>query len=143
MRVTGNISRLSTFNPFSDVTVIVCVDLQEGQSVADCQKIFLTDAFSDGTFSRSGVDPGSEAIFFWIDENDDGTIDPDDPIARLQDPERLLDLVEAGFTVSVANAVVNFTTEEALATITVSASPTPTPTPSGSPTPTPKPTRTP
>ena len=137
--VTGNISRLSTFNPFSDVTVVICVDLPDGGGVENCPKIFLANVFTNGTFTRSGVDPGSETIYFWIDENGDGQIDPGDPIAQLQDPNGELRLVESGFTVDVANAVVDFTTQTATATISVSATPTPTPTPVTTPTPTPTP----
>lgn len=138
--VTGNVLRFAPFvNPsVTTVTVIVCVNLGAGQDVSQCPEIFLADV--DGTsltFTRPGVAGGPETIFFWIDQNNDGMVNPTDPISQLQDPNNLLADVQVGMTVTVGNAVVDFTTKMSTATISVTTTPTATPTPSGSPTPTP------
>jgi hypothetical protein len=137
--LAGNISRLSLFLPFDDVTVIVCLDLPPDQPATACTRFFLAAVAEDGTFSRTSIDPGSETIFFWVDQNNVGTIDPDDPIARLLDPEFELVDVTSGLTVNVVNAVVDFTDQTATADISVTTTSTATPTPTPSPTPTPTP----
>jgi hypothetical protein len=137
--LTGSISRLSLFIPFDAVTVIVCLDLGPEQPATACNHFFLAPVDANGDFSRSRIDPGSEAIFFWVDQNEDGMIDPTDPIARLLDPEGELVDVSSGETVNVVNAAVDFTAQTATAEISITTTPTPTPTPIGTPTPTPTP----
>lgn len=132
--VSGNVSRFTTLvSDPTTVTVIVCVGLPAGSGASACPKSFLAQVASNFTFSRSGVEPGSETIFFWIDENQNGEIDPGDPLARLSDPTGRLEEVGSGEQVSVTNAVVDFPVEVATATITVGRSPTPTPAPQPTP----------
>jgi hypothetical protein len=132
--VSGNVSRFTTLvSDPTTVTVIVCVGLPEGSDASACPKSFLAQVASNFTFSRSGVEPGSETIFFWIDENSNGEIDPGDPLARLADPSSKLVEVGSGEQVSVTNAVVDFPVQVATATITVGRSPTPTPAPQPTP----------
>ncbi|MBU6281970.1 hypothetical protein KGQ64_06985 [bacterium] len=132
--VTGNVSRFTTLvSDPTTVTVIVCVGLAEGADASACPKSFLAQLTSNFTFARSGIEPGSEAIFFWIDEDQNGEIDPGDPLARLSDPNGRLRAVGSGEQVSVTNAVVDFPVQVATATITVGRSPTPTPAPQPTP----------
>jgi len=138
--LTGNISRLSILVPFDEVNVIVCLDLGPDQPASDCNRFFLAPVNSNGSFSRSSIEPGGETIFFWIDQNGDGMIDPGDQIARLLDPDGELADVTNGETVNVVNSIVDFTAQTATAQIFITTTPTPTPTPVT--TPTPAPTRT-
>ncbi len=132
--VSGNVSRFTTLvSDPTTVTVIVCVGLPEGDDASACPKSFLAQVTSSFTFARSGVEPGSETIFFWIDEDQNGQIDPGDPLARLSDPNRKLVGVGSGEQVSVTNAVVDFPIQTATATITVGRAPTPTPAPQPTP----------
>jgi hypothetical protein len=128
--VTGNVSRFTTFvSDPTTVTVIVCIGLAEGDDATSCPKSFLAQVTSSFTFARSGIEPGSETIFFWVDENQNGEIDPGDPLAQLSDPARALVGVGSGEQVSVTNAVVDFPVQVATATISVGRAPTPTPAP--------------
>ena len=132
--VSGNVSRFTTFvSDPTTVDVVVCIGLPAGGDIAACPKIFVAALTSTFTVSRTGVEPGSETIFFWIDSNQDGQVSPDDPIARLADPtDKLID-VSSGEQVSVTNSVVDFNTESATATITVGKGASPTPAPSPTP----------
>jgi hypothetical protein len=138
--VTGSI--LNSVNPStvpSAITVIVCVGLDPGQSVTECQNSFYATPNTDGDFTRNNVSAGSETIFFWVDADMNGTVDPDDPVSQLTDSQGLLEDVEAGQTVTIANARINFLADTT-AEISVTLTPTPTPT---APTATPTPTATP
>ncbi len=137
--VTGSI--ISSTNPQttpSAITVIVCVGLGAGQSVTNCPNSFYTNPSTEGDFTRRNVIAGAETIFFWVDADQNGTIDPDDPLAQLVDTEGVLDNVQSGQTVTVANARIDFLAETATAQISIGLTPTPTPT-AFQPTPTPTP----
>ncbi|MFM7736583.1 MAG: hypothetical protein ACKPBU_11470 [Alphaproteobacteria bacterium] len=132
--VAGNVSRFTTFvSDPTTVTVIVCVGLAQGGDASSCPKSFLAQLSTNFTFSRSGIEPGSETIFFWVDEDQNGQIEPGDPLARLSDPGGKLVDVGSGEQVNVTNAVVDFPVQVATATITVGKSPTPTPAPQPTP----------
>lgn len=134
--VSGNVSRFTTFvSDPTTVTVIVCLDLESGQQVENCPKIYLTGVDEDFSFGRTGIEPGPETVFFWIDQNMNGTIEPTDPQARLSDPRDQLLAVGAGAQVTLANAVVDFNSQTASATISVNARPSGTPAPSRTPAP--------
>jgi hypothetical protein len=134
--VSGNIASSNPFTNPASILVLICLGLDPEQGPESCPDSFLTQPAVDGTFSRSNVDPGALSVFFWVDENDAGTIEPDDPIARLSDPEGLLDDVAAGRTVSIGNARIDFLAGVATASISVTQTPTPTPTaPTATPTP--------
>lgn len=142
--VTGNITSSNPFTNPAQINVLICVGLEPGQDPSSCPASFLTIPSIEGTFSRTNVDPGKVDVFFWVDVNQNGTIEPDDPIAQLLDPEGQLAEVPAGRTVGIANARIQFLDNTATATISVTATPTPTPssagpTPSGVPTPIPSP----
>jgi len=138
--VTGSgVSVIPNANP-SSVTVIICLDLPSGGTAADCTQSFFTDVNTDGTFTRFNVPPGAETIFFWVDANHTGMVDPGETV-KLADPQGVLDNVQAGQTVTLSNVIVNFTTKTATADITISLTPTPTPSAvQTTPTPTPLPT---
>jgi hypothetical protein len=137
--VTGNIANTTPFQNPSTINVIICLNPPASGSVENCGQTFLTDVNTQGQFTRTNVSPGPLAIFFWVDVNNDGMVDPGDPIAQLTDSQGLLDNVQAGQTATIANANINFNTNTATASITISVTPTPVPT-AGSPTPTPQPT---
>lgn len=134
--LTGNVSRFTTFvSDPTTVNVVVCVDLPAGGTIENCPKIYLTAVEENFAFARSGIEPGPETIFFWIDQNMNGSIEPTDPQARLSDPREQLVLVGPGASVTVANAVVDFTSQTASAAISVSARPSSTPSPTSTPAP--------
>ena len=140
--VTGTITSINPAQTPANVTVVICVDLPAGGTANDCTQSFFTDVTTQGDFVRNNVKAGSETIFFWVDANNDGTIDPGDPLAVLTDSQGKLDLVQAGQTVTLANVSITFPADSvgtATADITVANTPTPTPT-AFSPTPTPQPT---
>src|SRR5262249_5299433 len=99
--ITGNISQLSILVPFDQVSVIICLDLPPDKGASDCTHFFLAPVSETGAFARSSIQPGSETIFFWIDQNGNGMVNPGDPIARLQDPDGELVDVSTGQTVNV------------------------------------------
>lgn len=135
--VTGTIVSTSPLTSPSSINVLICVGLPAGGSPEDCDLSFLTTPSVEGTFTRNNVEEGSETIFFWVDENQNGTIEPDDPIAKLDDVEGQLENVRSGQTVTLSNVRILFLEGTASATITVSTTPTPTPTaPQATPTPT-------
>lgn len=126
--VTGNIvSSNPSTNP-SAMTVIVCVGLDAGGDPSNCPNSFFTTPSTDGTFTRRNVTAGAETIFFWVDADQNGTIDPDDPLARLIDNEGILEDVQSGQTVTIASARINFVGQTATADISIGLTPTPTPT---------------
>jgi hypothetical protein len=137
--VTGTIASTTPFQNPSTITVIICLNLASGGTVQDCNQSFLTDVNTQGAFTRNNVSPGPETIFFWVDVNGDGTVDPGDPLAELVDSKGLLSNLQDGQTVTIANTNINFTTSTATADISVGLTPTPTPT-AVSATPTPQPT---
>lgn len=126
--VTGNIVSTNPQTNPSSITVIVCVGLETGQSITNCPNSFYTTANTEGDFTRKNVIAGAETIFFWVDANQDGTIDEDDPQATLIDTEGELEDIQSGQTVTVANTRIDFVNQTATATITVGLTPTPTPT---------------
>jgi hypothetical protein len=126
--VTGSgLATTPPVNPAS-VTVIICLNLADNEGADACTQSFFTDVTTQGSFTRSSVSPGPETIFFWVDANNDGMVDPDDPIAKLTDTQGQLGDVQTGQTVTLTNISANFTTELATATISVGQSATPTPT---------------
>jgi hypothetical protein len=134
--LNGNIQRTeSWFGPLSDVMVLVCVD--SSSDFANCPTVYQTEVTVEGQFRRTRIDPGSLRVAFWVDQNEDGMIDPNDPFAELLDPESELVNVEEDETVTVSEAVVNFGARTAVAGIGVD--PTPTPAPTSVPTPSPAP----
>ena len=136
--VTGTIVSIIPNQTPSNVTVVICVDLPAGGTADNCTPSFFTSVSTQGTFSRNNVTSGSETIFFWVDSNDDGTIDPEDPLAQLIDSESRLADVQAGQTVTLANVSISFNNDTATADITVGLTPTPTPSAvQATPTPTP------
>lgn len=126
--VTGNIVSTNPQTSPASITVIVCVGLEPNQSITSCPNSFYTTATSEGDFTRRNVIAGAETIFFWVDANNDGTIDMDDPQATLIDTEGSLDDIRSGQTVTIANTRIDFVNQTATATITVGLTPTPTPT---------------
>ncbi len=133
IKLEGDILRLSTLDPLGSVVVVTCVDPQAGVPLADCTDAFTTLADNEGHFSRTRISVGALGLFFWIDRNEDGRVDPTDPYAVLQDPEGKLSDVTGGETVAIEAAQVDFTTQTAIATIVLSRTPTPTPSPSTTP----------
>ncbi len=129
----GDILRLSTLDPLSSVVIVTCVDPAAGVPLADCSDAFTTQADNEGNFTRSRITAGALALFFWIDRNEDGQVDPGDPYAVLQDPESRLADVTGGETVDIQAAQVDFATQTAVATIVLSRTPTPTPVPTATP----------
>lgn len=126
--VTGSIvSSNPTTNP-SNITVIVCVGLEQGQSVTDCPTSYYADANTDGSFTRRNVKEGAETVFFWVDSDLNGMIDPEDLLAQLTDSEGVLDRVQNGQTVTLSDVRILFLQNSATADITVGLTPTPTPT---------------
>ncbi|MEW6273290.1 MAG: hypothetical protein AB1689_28765 [Thermodesulfobacteriota bacterium] len=138
--VTGNIASSSPFTNPNQINVLICVGLEPGQDPASCPTSFLTVPSVEGTFSRTNVDPGALDVFFWVDENGSGMIEPDDPIAQLADPEGALDDVPSGRTVGIGNTRIQFLDGTATASISVTVTPTPTPSAAAA---TPTPTQTP
>ena len=126
--VTGTIVSIVPPQTPANVTVVICVDLPAGGTADDCAQSFFTDVTTQGNFVRNNVKTGSETIFFWVDANNDGTIDPGDPLAELSDPQGELGDVQAGQTVTLANVTISFNDDTASADITVGLTPTPTPT---------------
>jgi hypothetical protein len=135
--VTGSGLQTTPSQTPSNVTVIVCLDLKAGGTPDDCGQSFFADVTTDGSFTRNNVSPGPETIFFWVDANGNGMVDPTDPIATLSDSQGALGLVQAGQTVTLSNISVNFNTTVATANISVTTTPTPVPTTRPSPTPQP------
>jgi len=128
VNVTGTIvSSNPTTNP-SAITVIVCVGLAQGQSVADCPNSFYATVATDGTFTRRNVKEGAETIFFWVDSDTNGMIDPEDLLAQLTDGQGVLDRVQNGQTVTLSDIRILFLQNSATADITIGTTPTPTPT---------------
>jgi len=125
--VTGNIASSSPFTSPSSINVVICLGLDPTQGVQNCPDTFLTVPNVEGSFTRSNVDSGALSVFFWVDEDDNGMIDPDDPLAQLSDPEGQLDDVAAGQTATLGNVRIQFLDGTASATITVGQTPTPTP----------------
>ncbi|MBM4245459.1 MAG: hypothetical protein FJ148_16885 [Deltaproteobacteria bacterium] len=128
--VTGTIvSSNPSTNP-SSIMAIVCVGLEQGQSVSNCPNSFYADVATDGTFTRKNVKEGAETIFFWVDNNMNEMPDQEgDLIAQLQDGTGELDRVENGQTVTLSDIRIAFLNNSATATITVGLTPTPTPSP--------------
>ena len=58
------------------MTVVICVDLPPGGTAENCTQSFFTDVTTQGDFVRINVKAGSETIFFWVDANHNGMIDP-------------------------------------------------------------------
>lgn len=137
--VTGNVATINPNQTPTNVTVVICVDLPAGGTAQDCTQSFFTDVTTQGQFTRNNVKPGSETIFFWVDANNDGIIDPGDPLAQLTDTQGRLGDVQAGQTVTLADVAIAFTDNTATATISVGTTPTPTPSAFQA-TPTPRPT---
>lgn len=128
VNVTGAIvSSNPTTNPAA-ITVIVCVGLEQGQSVTDCPSSFYATVATDGTFTRRNVKEGAETIFFWVDSDMNGMIDPADLLAQLTDGEGILDRVQNGQTVTLSDVRILFLQNSATADITIGTTPTPTPT---------------
>lgn len=126
--VTGTIVSSNPTTAPSSITTIVCVGLEQGQSVTDCPNSFYADVNTDGTFTRRNVKDGAETIFFWVDTDMNGMIDPDDMLAQLQDSEGTLDRVQNGQTVTLSDIRIAFLNNTATANITIGLTPTPTPT---------------
>ncbi len=126
--VTGTIVSSNPTTAPSAITAIVCVGLEQGQSVTNCPNSFYADVNTDGTFTRKNVIAGAETIFFWVDSDMNGMIDPDDLLAQLTDSQGDLDRVGNGQTVTLANVRIAFLQNSATAEITVGATPTPVPT---------------
>lgn len=133
--VTGQIANINPFTSPANVNVVICVGLEENQSIDDCPNQFLTSASITGEFTRNNVQAGAETIFFWVDEDGNGMIDPDDPLAQLADPESQLSNVQNGQTVTLASVRIQFLENTATANITVGLTPTPTPSATTTPTP--------
>jgi len=134
--VTGNIASSSPFTSPPNINVVICVGFDPDQGVQNCPDTFLTVPSVEGSFTRSSVDPGALTVFFWVDADDNGMIDPTDPLAQLADPEGQLSGVAAGQTATLGNVRIQFLDGSATATITVGQTPTPTPS-AAQPTPTP------
>ncbi len=128
--ITGTIVSSNPATAPSSITAIVCVGLEQGQSVTDCPNSFYADVNTDGTFTRRNVKDGAETIFFWVDSDGSGMINPDggDLIAQLQDGEGILDRVQNGQTVTLSDVRIAFLSNTATANITIGQTPTPTPT---------------
>ena len=127
--VTGTIVSSNPTTVPSSITVIVCVGLEQNQSVTECPNSFYATVATDGTFTRKNVIAGAETIFFWVDSDGNGMIDPGgDLFAQLIDGTGELDLVENGQTVTLSNIRIAFLQNTATADITVGTTPTPTPT---------------
>lgn len=127
--VTGTIVSSNPTTAPSSITAIVCVGLEQGQSVTNCPNTFYADVNTDGTFTRKNVKDGAETIFFWVDSNMNGMPDTDgDLIAQLQDSTGELDRVENGQTVTLSDVRIAFLNNTATASITIGLTPTPTPT---------------
>jgi hypothetical protein len=125
--VTGQIASVNPFTNPASINVVICVGLAEGQSVEDCPNTFLTTATTEGLFTRRNVQAGAESIFFWVDVDGNGMIDPADPLAQLVDTEGQLDDVQNGQTVTLSNVRIAFLENSATADITIGLTPTPTP----------------
>lgn len=113
------------------VRVVICVDFTG--AFLDCENTFTASVSSSGDFSRTRITEGALRIGFRLDPNDDGTFEPTEPWAELQDPDSRLDNVTGGETAQVLDVTINFTGNTATAdeiTIVTSPSPTPGATPS-------------
>jgi hypothetical protein len=125
--VTGQIVNTTPFTNPATINVVICVGLEPGESVENCPNTFLTLANTQGDFTRNNVLAGAETVFFWVDADGNGMIDPDDPLAQLVDTQGALGAVRSGQTVTLANVRVSFIDDTATAEITVGNTPTPTP----------------
>jgi hypothetical protein len=95
------------------VRVVICVDFTG--AFLDCQNTFTTGVSSSGDFSRTRITEGALRVGFRLDPNDDGTFEPTEPWAELQDPDGFLDNVAGGETAEILDITINFTDETATA----------------------------
>lgn len=136
--VTGQIVNTNPFTNPASINVVICVGLDPNEGVENCPNTFITTANTQGDFTRNNVVAGSETVFFWVDADQNGMIDPDDPLAQLVDTQGALESVRSGQTVTLSSVRISFVDDTATATISVTNTPTPTPT-AFQPTPTPSP----
>jgi hypothetical protein len=130
--VTGNIS--SNDNPSLLVTVEICVDQPDVTNPANCNDPALVDVNqTTNEFTHTGVQPGPETIFF-TQSSMPGVISE---MAQLSDPNRELNDVPAGSTVTLNAVQIQFFAQPPSAKANPITVATPTPTPIGTPTPVP------
>lgn len=108
--VTGNIfnARPSSFRP---LVVFVFVDLRDPGTFQDFRDAEVAVVEDDRTFHVPHLAAGSLTVVFLLDQagaNQDGTIDPGDPIAIFQDPGGRLHNLSAGSEVVLADVDVAF-----------------------------------
>ncbi len=127
--MTGNIASSTPFTTPPNINVVICLGFDPVQGVENCPRTFLTVPNVEGTFTRNNVSPGALTVFFWVDVNQNGMIDPDDPLAQLADPEGQLSDVAAGQTATLADVRIAFLEGRATASISVTQTATPTPAP--------------
>jgi hypothetical protein len=113
-----------------DLPVYICVDEQATNNPSTCNNPPRTTTDQSGDFLRTNITPGNLQIFFLNEPLDDSAL-----VAKLEDPQGLLDDVNAGYTVTVDNVEVDFNTNVATGDITLTKNPTPTPAPTSTPSP--------
>lgn len=111
--VTGNIFNLRppTFRP---IVVFVFVDLRDPGTFQEFNDAEVAIVEADRTFRVSHLAAGSLTVVFLLDQagtNQDGTIDPGDPVAIFQDPGGQLNNLSATSEVILADIDITFNLE--------------------------------
>ncbi|RMF21521.1 MAG: hypothetical protein D6760_09305 [Deltaproteobacteria bacterium] len=93
--VSGTINNTTPVNATRDIVVFVYTDLADPgtfSSFGDAESVVV--AAGSTSFELSGVSPGDLTVVFLLDESTpDGTIDPGDLYATLDDPSGFLESV--------------------------------------------------
>ena len=111
--VSGNIFNLRppTFRP---ILVFVFVDLRDPGTFQDFSDAEVAIVEEDRTFRASHLAAGSLTVVFLLDQagtNQDGTIDPGDPIAIFQDPGGQLKNLSAASEIILTDIDMSFNFE--------------------------------
>jgi hypothetical protein len=128
--VTGNVNQIVDSSALlQQVRVVFCVDFTG--DFLECDNTFTASVDSAGNFSRSRLPRGSLRVGFRLDPDDDGTFEPDEPWAELEDPRGQLTNLSGGQTVQLFDITIDFGANTATAAeIRVVNTPSPTPNPS-------------
>jgi hypothetical protein len=111
-----------------DVRVVFCVN-SDDPDFDQCVDTYATRVGADGNFSRSGINSGSLRVAFRLDPNDNGSFEPDEPFAELQDPNGFLGNVGPRQSVTLADVIIDFNSRTATADISKGSATSPTPRP--------------
>ncbi|RMD81422.1 MAG: hypothetical protein D6815_11845 [Candidatus Dadabacteria bacterium] len=108
--VTGTINNVTPPNATRDIVVFVFTNLRDPgtfRSFTDAESVVV--ASGSNQFTLSGVSPGDLTVVFLLDDvTPDGSIDPGDPFATLEDPNRVLENVSGGRTVQIEAVDITF-----------------------------------